>query len=390
MTALPNVDKILRSATEAGDLPGVVAFAATREGPVYQGAAGKRALPEGADMTVDSVFWIASMTKAVTSTAAMQLVERGKLQLDQPIGEVLPELASPRVLESFDAVGELKLRPAKRPITLRHLLTHTAGFGYDIWNANLLRYEDKTGTPNIISCKNKALTTPLTFDPGDRWDYGINIDWVGKVVERVSGQMLGVFFRENLFEPLGMKDTVFKLGDAQRRRLVGMHTRQADGSLAPMPFEIPQEPEFQMGGGGLYGTAADYLAFETMFLNEGRAPGGRQVLKPETVRAMSENQMGALNVRLLKTVIPAYSNDAEFFPGMVKKWGFGFMISTESVPGGRSPGSLAWVGLGNTYFWIDPATRIAGVILMQLLPFADSKALELYDKFEKAVYAGLA
>ena len=389
MAALPNIDTILRSASEAGEVPGVVALAGTRAGPIYQGAAGKRALPAGPDMTVDSVFWIASMTKAVTSAAAMQLVERGKLELDQTIGELLPELAAPRVLEGFDAAGEPKLRPAKRPITLRHLLTHTAGFGYDIWNADLLRYQEKTGTPGIITCENKALTTPLTFDPGDRWDYGINIDWLGKAVERASGQTLGAFFQENLFEPLGTKDTVFKLGDVQRRRLVGMHTREAGGTLAPMPFEIPQEPEFQMGGGGLYGTGADYLAFETMFLNDGRAPGGRQVLKPETVRAMSENQMGPLNVRLLKTVIPPYSNDAEFYPGMIKKWGLGFMISTEAVPGGRSAGSLTWAGLGNTYFWIDPAKGVAGVILMQLIPFADAKALGLYDKFEKAVYAAL-
>jgi methyl acetate hydrolase len=390
MPAPPNIDSVLRRATEAGEVPGVVALAGTGEGLIYQGAAGKRALPAGPDMTVDSVFWIASMTKAVTSTAAMQLVEHGKLRLDQPVAQVLPELASARVLEGFDAAGEPKLRPAKRPITLRHLLTHTAGFGYDIWNADLLRYQEKTGTPGIITCENKALTTPLTFDPGDRWDYGINIDWVGKAVERASGQTLGTFFQENLFDPLGMKDTVFKLGDAQRPRLVGMHTRQTDGTLAPMPFEIPQEPEFQMGGGGLYGTGADYLAFETMFLNQGRARGGRQVLKPETVRAMSENQMGGLDVRLLKTVIPPYSNDAEFFPGMVKKWGFGFMISTERVPGGRSEGSLTWAGLGNTYFWIDPAKGVAGVILMQLIPFADAKALALYDRFEKAVYAGLA
>jgi len=390
MAAPTDIDKVLRSATGAGEVPGVVALAGTAEGPIYQGAAGKRALPEGPDMTVDSVFWIASMTKAVTSTAAMQLVERGKLRLDQAVGEVLPELASARVLEGFDAAGEPKLRPAKRPITLRHLLTHTAGFGYDIWNADLLRYQEKTGTPGIITCENKALTTPLTFDPGDRWDYGINIDWVGKAVERVSGQTLGAFFHENLFEPLGMKDSVFKLGDAQRHRLVGMHTRQTDGTLAPMPFEIPQEPEFQMGGGGLYGTGADYLAFATMFLNQGRARGGRQVLKPETVRAMSENQIGGLDVRMLKTVIAPYSNDAEFFPGVVKKWGLGFMINTERVPGGRSAGSLTWAGLGNTYFWIDPAKGIAGVILMQLVPFADAKALALYDRFEKAVYAELS
>ncbi|HWI29460.1 MAG TPA: serine hydrolase domain-containing protein [Stellaceae bacterium] len=389
MTALPNIDGLLQSATDAGEVPGVVAMAASADGVVYQGAAGKRALPAGPDMSADSVFWIASMTKAITSTAAMQLVERGKLSLDGPIAAVLPELAKPQVLEGFDAKGEPRLRPATRPITLRHLITHTAGFGYDIWNPELLRYEEKLGIPGIISCENKALTMPLTFDPGDKWEYGINIDWIGKAVERTSGQRLGDFFRQNLFEPLGMKDTVFKLGDAQRARLVGMHTREPDGGLAPMPFEIPQEPEFQMGGGGLYGTAADYLAFERLFLNEGRA-NGKPLLKPETVRMMSENQMGVLNVRLLKTAIAPYSNDAEFFPGMVKKWGLGFMISTERVPGGRSAGSLAWAGLGNTYFWIDPAKRIAGVILMQLVPFADAKALDLFGKFERAVYAGLA
>jgi CubicO group peptidase (beta-lactamase class C family) len=390
MSALPNIDRLLAGATEAGDIPGVVAMAATASGPAYEGAAGTRALPAGPAMTVDSVFWIASMTKAVTSTAAMQLVERGKLALDEPIAGILPELASPQVLEGFDAAGEPRLRPARRPITLRHLITHTAGFGYDMWNADLLRYEEKTGTPGIISCENLALTMPLTFDPGDKWDYGINIDWIGKAVERVSGQKLGAYFRANLFEPLGMNDTVFKIGAAQRERLVGMHTREANGGLAPMPFEIPQEPQFEMGGGGLYGTASDYLAFQQMFLNEGRAADGRPVLKPETVRAVGENQMGAINVRLLKSAIPPYTNDAEFFPGMVKKWGLGFMINTERVPGGRSAGSLAWAGLGNTYFWIDPVKRIAGVILMQLVPFADAKALDLFDKFEKAVYAGLA
>jgi methyl acetate hydrolase len=318
------------------------------------------------------------MTKAITSTAAMQQVERGKLALDRPIADVLPELAAPQVLEGFDAAGEPKLRPAKRPITLRHLITHTAGFGYDIWNADLGRYEEKKGIPGIISCENLALTTPLTFDPGDKWDYGINIDWIGKAVERVSGQTLGTYFGENLFGPLGMKDTAFKLSDSARSRVVGMHARQPGGGLEAMPFEIPQEPEFQMGGGGLYGTAGDYLAFQQMFLNGGRA-NGTQVLKPETVALMGQNQMGDINVRLLKTAAPPFSNDAEFFPGMVKKWGAGFMINTERVPGAR-----------NTYFWIDPAKRVAGVILMQLIPFADQKALDVYGKFERAIYAAVA
>jgi len=389
MANLPQVDQVLRSAVDAGDVPGVVAMAATRDGVVYSGAFGKRALPEGASMTADTVFWIASMTKAITSTAAMQLVERGKLTLDGPISEVLPELRSPQVLEGFDSAGEPKLRPAKRPITLRHLITHTAGFGYDIWNPDLLRYQEKKGIAGIISCQNLALTMPLTFDPGEKWEYGINIDFIGKAVEKVSGKTLEVYFRENLFEPLGMKDTGFKLIPDRRARLVGMHARQADGSLQPMPFEIPQEPEFFMGGGGLYGTAADYLAFERMFLNEGRAANGKQVLKPETVKMAAQNQMGDLNVRLLKTAIPPYSNDAEFFPGMVKKWGLGFMINTERVPGGRSAGSLTWAGLGNTYFWIDPTKEIAGVILTQLVPFADGKVLSIYDRFEKAVYSSL-
>jgi methyl acetate hydrolase len=381
--------EILHAAIERGDVPGVVAMAATREGVICEGAFGRRVLPDGAAMTADTVFWIASMTKAITSTAAMQLVEEGKLALDQPIADVLPELAAPQVLEGFDAAGEPKLRPARRPITLRHLITHTSGFVYDIWNADTGRYMEKNGVPAVGSCHNAALALPLVFEPGEKWDYGIGIDWVGKAVERASGQKLGDYFAEHLFGPIGMKDTGFKLTPDRRTRLAGMHARGADGGLAPIAFEIPQEPEFEMGGGGLYSTAADYLAFQRVFLNQGRAGGGR-VLKPETVALMAQNAIGELNVRMLKTAMPGSSNDAEFFPGMVKKWSLGFMISTEAVPGGRSAGSLAWAGLGNTYFWIDPARGVAGVILTQLLPFADKKALALLDAFERTVYAGLA
>jgi len=389
MSKLHAADDVLRSAADRGEVPGVVAMAATAEGPVYHGAFGRRALPAGPAMTEDTVFWIASMTKAITSTAAMQLVERGRLALDKPIADVLPELADRQVLEGFDSSGQPRLRPARRPITLRHLITHTAGFAYDIWSPDLIRYQEIKGIPGVISCENLALTTPLLFDPGDRWNYGINIDWVGKAVEKASGRSLGDYLADNIFGPLGMRDTVFKLRPDQRTRLVGMSARQTDGKLEPMPFEIPQEPEFQMGGGGLYGTAADYLAFARMFLNDGRA-NGASVLKPDTVRMMGENQMGDLNVVKLVTAIPPYSNDAEFFPGMVKKWGLGFMINTQQVPGGRSAGSLTWAGLGNTYFWIDPSRKVAGVILTQLVPFADSHVLDLYGRFERAIYGGLA
>jgi len=363
-------------------------MAATRNGPVYQGAFGKRALPSGAAMTVDTLFWIASMTKAITSTAAMQLVERGKLALDRLIRDVLPQLAAAKVLEGFDSAGEPKLRPAGRDITLRHLLTHTAGFAYDIWSPDLIRYQEKKGIPGVISCQNVALTTPLLFDPGERWNYGINIDWVGKAVEKVSGQKLDAYFRDNIFGPLGMRDTGFKLDAGRRARLSGMHARQPDGSLQEMPFELPQEPEFHMGGGGLYGTAGDYLDFAQVFLHEGRF-NGAQVLKSETVRSMAQNHIGDLHVRRLETAMPPYSNDAEFFPGMVKKRGLGFMINTERVPGRRGAGSLAWAGLGNTYFWIDPDEGVAGVILAQLIPFADPKVLVLFEQFETAVYAAL-
>jgi len=290
------IDKVLRAATDRGDVPGVVAMAATRDGTCYEGAFGRRALPDGAAMTAGSVFWIASMTKAITSTAAMQLVEQGKLALDRPIADVLPELAAPQVLEGFDAAGEPKLRAAARPITLRHLITHTAGFCYDIWNPQVARYVERKEIPSIFTCQNAALMLPLAFDPGQRWEYGINIDWIGKAVERVSGRRLGDYFAEHLFGPIGMKDTGFKLTPERRARLVGMHSRGEDGVLAPMEFEMPQKPEFEMGGGGLYGTAADYLAFARVFLTEGRAEDGRQVLRSETVRLMAENAMGELNV----------------------------------------------------------------------------------------------
>jgi CubicO group peptidase (beta-lactamase class C family) len=275
MTEFSQVDEVLGSAIDRGDVPGVAGTAGTRDGIVYQGAFGRRTLLDEAVMSTDTVFWIASMTKAITSVAAMQLVEQGKWALDRQIADVLPELSVPQVLEGFDPSGEPRLRRAKRPITLRHLLTHTAGLVYEIWNGEMGRYMESKAIPGIISCQNAALSLPLVFDPGEKWDYGINIDWVGKAVERVSGQALGDYSAKHLFEPIGMKDTAFKLTQDRRARLAGMHARSPDGTLASIEFEVPQKPEFQMGGGGLYGTASDYLAFERVFLNEGRANGAR-------------------------------------------------------------------------------------------------------------------
>ena len=381
----PGIDQALRQSVDSGKIPGVVAVAATDKGTLYQGAFGKRNIAQGPDMTPDSVFWIASMTKAVTTLAAMQMVEQGKLDLHKPVGDILPELQSPQVLEGFDADGKPRLRPARQPITLHHLLTHTAGFTYDIWDANDGRYEKYAAIPGIITCKDAALTVPLAFDPGERWEYGINIDWAGKMVERVSGQRLEPYFREHIFAPLGMNDTSFDRSPSQLERLVSMHARQADGSLKPMEFAMPEQPEFYMGGGGLYSTGPDYLKFVQVFLHDGSFNGAR-ILRPETVAMMGQNQIGGLNVHVLKTAAPGLSNDAEFFPGMPKKWGYGFMINTVDAPTGRSAGSLAWAGLANTYFWVDPRRRVAGVILMQLLPFADGPALDAFAAFEQAAY----
>ena len=382
------IDHALRQATDAKEVPGVVAMAVTEKGLLYEGAFGTRDLAKGPAMTLDTVFWIASMTKAVTAVAAMQLVEQGKLQLDQPLGTLLPQLASPQVLEGFDDKGMPRLRPAKGPITLRHLLTHTAGFAYDVWNAPLGQYMKYADIPGIVTCKNQALSTPLVADPGVRWEYGISIDWVGKAVEAVSGQSLDAYFRERLFTPLGMTDTGFIITPGQRSRLVSMHRRQANDTLEPEEFEMTQTPEFFMGGGGLYSTARDYLAFEQMLLHGGRF-NGAQVLRSETVALMSENQIGTLNAGVMKTANPTVSNDVDFFPGQDQKWGLSFLINTQPAPAGRSAGSLAWAGAANTYFWIDPAKRVAGVILMQLWPFADTRAVKLYGQFESGVYKAL-
>ncbi len=388
MALKDSVDGILEAAVSRGDVPGVVAAATTAEGTVYEGGFGERAVGSGTAMTPDTVGWIASMTKAVTGAAAMQLVEQGRLELDGPASAVIPWLGEVGVLEGFDGDGQPKMRPPKRPVTLRHLLTHTSGFVYEIWNTDILAYQEAKGVPQITSCENAALTTPLLFDPGERWDYGIGIDWAGKMVEAVSGQRLGQYMKENIFDPLGMGDTAFRITPAMQERIATVHVRGEDGAWMAMEFTVEQDPEFEMGGGGLYSTVGDYLKFIRMILNKGAANGHR-VLKAETVKAMSVNSIGDNRVVNLATAMPPYSNDAEFFPGMEKSWGLTFMINNEEAPTGRTAGSLAWAGLANSYFWIDPHKGIGGAYLTQVLPFADEKSLPLYLDFETAVYRSL-
>src|SRR6266702_3447083 len=386
--AFATIDLSLRQAVDNGTVAGVVAMGATQRGLIYEGASGHANPQTGTAMTPDTVFWLLSMTKAITATACMQLIEQGKLSLDQPAGDILPELKSPQVLEGFDASGQPKLRPARNTLTVRHLLTHTSGFTYSIWSDRLSQYEKVTGMPDIGYSMNGAFAAPLEFEPGERWEYGIGMDWVGKLVEAVTDQSLEVYFREHTFTPLGMSNSGFLISGAQKRRVATMHNRQPDGSLKPAPFEINQRPEFFMGGGGAFSTPRDYMALLQMLVNGGSYRGER-VLRADTIATMFQNQIVDLQVSEMKTAQPAWSNSFDQFPGTPHKWGFSFDINTQPGPHGRSAGSISWAGLLNSYFWVDPLRKVAGTLFTQILPFYDARVVDLYGQFEQGLYHGV-
>ncbi|HZG67927.1 MAG TPA: serine hydrolase domain-containing protein [Herpetosiphonaceae bacterium] len=366
-------------------VPGVVAMATDRHRTIYEGMAGKRRLDRDEAMTADTVFAIFSTTKAITGTAVLQLVEEGKLDLDAPAKTYAPDIGGLQVIEGFDKSGEPKLRAPKRDVTTRMLMLHTAGFGYDFFNGTYNRLAQEKGQRSVITASKAALMTPLLFDPGDKWEYGSNIDWCGLVVEGITGQRLGEVFRTRIFEPLGMRDTTFELTDAMRGRLASMHQRNADGSLTPMDFELPANPEIHMGGHGLYGTVGDYMRFIRMWLNDGNGEHGR-VLKPETVRMAERNGLGDKKITALPGVIPSLSNDAEFFPGLSKSWSFTFMVNDEEAPTGRPAGALGWAGLANLFYWIDRQNGFGGFWATQILPFGDPVSFGGYMDFEAVFY----
>ena len=382
------IDEILAAGVERGAAPGVVAVVVDADGVRYEGGFGERVIGSGVAMTPDTVGAIFSMTKPITGAAAMQLVEQGRIDLDAPASEVCPELADIEVLDGFDDAGQPVTRPPKTAITLRNLLTHTSGFVYDIWNTDCTRWHEATGEPNILTLENRALMEPLMFDPGERWEYGIGIDWAGQMVERVSGQTLGQYFAEHLTGPLGMHDTAFAHTASMLERAAAIHGRGPDGSLAPIEIPPPENPEFEMGGGGLHGTMGDYGRFIRMILNDGELDGVR-VLRPETVAMMAENHIGDLRVQMLPTCAPQFSNDAEFFPGEPKSWGLTFQINEEPAATGRPAGTLMWAGLSNCYFWIDRTNRIGGCYMTQILPFADPGSVDLFFEVETATYGSL-
>ncbi len=376
------LDRDLRAAVERGDVPGVVVIAGDRHGVVYQGAFGAAEAGAGRAMTADAIFNIASMGKAVTSVAAMQLVEAGRLGLDEPAAKYLPELAGLPVIESLDpATGAAKLRPAATAITVRQLFTHTSGLGYSLWSDTLKKFKPRPGESFPIG--------PLLFDPGTQWSYGTGVDQLGRIVEKISGQNLEAYFRAHIFAPLGMADTFYNVPAEKHARVVNSHQRGPDGTLKENKRTAPRVLTSFNGGGGLYSTAADYLKFLQMFLNGGEFDGKR-ILSRETVALMGQNQIGAVRARALKTTQPEGSSDFTFIDDGHDQWGLGFLITARPTEGKRSRGSLSWGGISNTYFWMDPARGVAGVIMMQFRPFADAKALAVYDTFERGVYRMIA
>ena len=382
-------DEIIASGVENGAAPGAVAIVVNRDGVIWEGSAGERVAGSGTAMTKDTVGAIFSMTKAITGAAAMQLVEQGRLDLDAPAGQICPWLNEAQVLDGFDDKGNAKLRAPKSPVTLRHLLTHTSGFTYEIWNANEAQWREANSWPSLFTLENKSLQVPLAFDPGTQWEYGIGIDWVGKMIETVSGMTLGDYFAANITGPLGMTNTAFSHTPTMLEQAAGVHARMPDSSLAPIDLPPPENPEFEMGGGGLHGTMSDYGRFIRMILNDGELDGAR-VLKAETVQMMSENHIGSLRVKELTSVVPQFSNNAEFFPGSPKSWGLTFQINETSEDTGRPAGTLMWAGLANSFFWIDPKNKLGGAYLSQILPFGDEKSLGLFLDIERAAYQSVA
>ena len=382
-----SIDTVLNEAVKAGAVPNAVAIAADRNGVIYEGAAGPRvAGVEGDPVTVDTHYRIMSMTKMIATVVALQQVEKGSLDLDAPVDTYRPEFADLQVLEGFDGDTPRLRAPATRA-TVKQLITHTAGLGYWFWNADLVRWESVTGTPNVLSGSNVIFTAPLVADPGTKFEYGINADWLGKVVEVASGTTLDVAVKEGVTGPLGMDATAFLMDDQQRSNSVPVHLKGEDGTWAPSEIELNQAPDYWAAGHGLHSTPRDYLKFQRALLGGGELDGIR-ILQKSTVDAAFQNQIGDIDFpAAIPTADPASTYAFNAGPGY--KWGYGLLLNTADVPGARKAGSGAWAGLLNTHFWIDPTSGITGAIYTQFLPFVPEEAMTMYADFEKALYASL-
>jgi len=383
------VNQLLERAAQGGAVPGAIAMAADRDGVTYSGAAGVLSVDGDQPARIDTMLRIASMTKPITSVAVLQLIEQRRLELEQTVASVLPEFGDLKVLEGFDG-DRPRLREPRRPATIHHLLTHTSGLAYWFGNADMTRYHELTGTPTPLSFDRGFLAAPMIEDPGVRWEYGISTDWLGQVVEAISGQGLDAYFAEHVLGPLGMTDTTFTPSSAQRERMMALHARTPDGGLTLSDLDWPPDPGMWCGGHGLFSTPVDYLRLQRALLAGGELDGAR-VLEPESVDLAFSNQIGDIEPpTFLASAEPALSNDIHALPGIEQRWGLGFHLVMEDVPGARRAGTGDWSGLTNCYFWIDRASGVTAALYTQLLPFFDERMVELAMGFEQAVYAGAA
>ena len=386
MNMKQKLDDVLETGVQNGRVPGVVAAMVDKNGLTYLGSAGERTVGSGDVMTTNTVGAIASMTKAITGAAVMQLVEKGHLDLDAPAETYCAELATPQVLEGFDDVGQPILREARSKITLRNLLTHTSGYAYDFTDHNLAQWYLATNTPGLTSLSLDSIRTPLMFDPGTKWQYGLGIDWAGIVLESVTKSKLGDYFNEYLLQPLGMVDTGFVCSPNMLERKAVLHFRNPDSSFLAVQLPTFENPEFDSGGGGLFSTMSDYARFMRMILNDGELEGTR-VLAAETVAQMATNQMGDIRVTETISPNPLFSNNFDFYPGIAKSWGLTFLINEDPLPNGCPAGALTWAGAFNSYYWIDRTTGIAGCYMSQMLPFFDAGTSGLFFDFQTAAYS---
>ena len=374
------ISQVAAAATDRGDVPGVVTMIVNRDGILYEGAAGKQDVARGVAMPQDAIFRIASMTKPVTSVAIMMLVDAGKVKLDDPVSKYLPEFKGRPVIDQFnEADASYTTRPAKREITIRHLMTHSSGLGYAFTNPTVKKIVDAT--------KKNEPELALLHDPGEKWTYSASTRVLGWVVEKVSGQTLDVYLQKQIFEPLKMVDTAHVVPADKVSRVVTVHSRKG-GKLTEAPNDLKQESPIR-GDGGLYSTARDYSQFVRMLLNGGTLNGAK-ILSPKAVQMMSAMPAGG---PVMQTQPDANPDRTRPFPiGAGKdKFGLGFQVSAADPQYAkfRSPGSLAWGGINNTHFWIDPKRQIAGIVLMQVLPFYDDASVGVLRGIEEQVYQHL-
>ena len=380
------IDQVLSSAVTDGAVPHVVAIAADRDGVIYSGAAGPRAVDDSEPAGPDTVFRIMSMTKMPCTVLALQEMEKGNLDLDSPVVNYCPEFAEVQVLTGF-AGGVPQLRPPASPATVKQLITHTSGLGYWFWSGDLVQWEKISGIPNVVAGSRASLRAPLVADPGTAFVYGINTDWLGQVVEAVTGLPLDVAMKQNITGPLGMDHTSFVMNDSDRANCSPVHIKGEDGQWSSIGEILNQAPEYYAGGHGLYGPPSDYIKFERALLRGGELDGVR-ILQPDTVDAAFRNQIGDLDFPAeIPTSDPASSGPLAMGPG--NKWGYGLLLNTEDIPGRRRAWSGAWAGLCNTHFWVDRTAGVTASIYSNFLPFVTPEALALYYDFEQALYAAL-